>query len=65
MFPRGTSAKLRDLWKHKDLGTFKNDFIAVQVEPHDVVVLRLSAVEYGKLTGQKKPEEKDSSRQEL
>jgi alpha-galactosidase len=33
-------AKIRDLWKHKDLGTFQGKFSA-SVQPHDVVMLRI------------------------
>jgi alpha-galactosidase len=35
------SAKIRDLQAHQDLGTFQNSF-SVQVQPHSVVVIKLS-----------------------
>lgn len=37
----GSKALVRDLWKKADLGTFTNTF-ETQVEPHDVVMLRIT-----------------------
>mmetsp|Transcript_13361 Transcript_13361/g.24880 ORF Transcript_13361/g.24880 Transcript_13361/m.24880 type:complete len:445 (-) Transcript_13361:49-1383(-) len=42
---RGAAASVRDLWAHKDLGHFKDNFtLGDVVEPHATVVLRLSPV---------------------
>ena len=37
-----TSATARDLWEHKDLGTFKGAYPNTTVAPHSTVVLRLT-----------------------
>jgi alpha-galactosidase len=36
----GESARVRDLWAHKDLGTFKESFTA-EVPRHGVVMVRI------------------------
>ena len=41
LFPGG-KAVVRDLWKKADVGTFTGRFEA-KVEPHDVVMLKLTA----------------------
>jgi alpha-galactosidase len=41
-YPAGLSAKVRDLWAHKDLGKSKGGFTAT-VEAHGVVMLRIEA----------------------
>ena len=42
----GTSKTLavRDLWKHTDLGKFANSYTAKAVEPHGVVVIKLTSL---------------------
>jgi alpha-galactosidase len=40
-YPVGVSAKVRDLWEHKDLGNFRGSY-AAEVGPHSVVMLRVT-----------------------
>jgi len=40
-YPAGLPAKVRDLWKHKDLGTFKETYTAA-VPAHGVVLVRVT-----------------------
>jgi hypothetical protein len=44
-----SSAKVRDLWAHKDLGVHDNSFSAM-VESHDVVALRLTPVTHTQMS---------------
>jgi alpha-galactosidase len=44
-----SSAKVRDLWAHKDLGVHDNSFSAM-VESHDVVALRLTPVTHAQMS---------------
>ena len=37
-----STATIRDLWQHKDLGTFTGGFPAVAVRAHQTVVLRVT-----------------------
>ena len=39
-YPAHLAAKVRDLWEHKDLGSFTGSFKA-RVEPHSVVMVRV------------------------
>jgi len=41
-FPSGFELKIRDLWKHQDLGKFKGKFAAA-VPSHGVTIIRLSS----------------------
>jgi alpha-N-acetylgalactosaminidase len=41
-FTTGTSFAVRDLWSHKDLGTFRSSYLASGIEAHDTVMLRLT-----------------------
>ena len=42
-WPSGTAFKARDLWEHKDLGSFSDGvFPAKQVQPHEAVALRVT-----------------------
>ena len=34
---------VRDLWKHSDLGKFRNTFTAKAVEPHGVVLIKITS----------------------
>merc|ERR1712224_532326 len=40
--PKGTTATVRDLWAHKDLGDFTDSFSTKSVEAHGTVVLRVT-----------------------
>ena len=41
-WPAGTAFTARDLWQHKDLGSFSNGiFPAKEVQPHETVALRV------------------------
>jgi len=41
-WPAGTAFTARDLWQHKDLGSFSNgNFPAKEVQPHETVALRV------------------------
>ncbi len=40
-YPRTLEAKVRDLWKHQDMGSFKDGFTAA-VAPHGVVMVRIT-----------------------
>jgi len=37
-------AKVRDLWKHSDLGVFSRDFTSKDVPPHGVVMIKITPV---------------------
>jgi alpha-galactosidase len=41
-WPGGTKALVRDLWKHEDVGIFKDIYTAHQVPPHGVTMVTLS-----------------------
>lgn len=40
--PSGTSATVRDLWAHKDIGTFTGAYAAPAVQPHEGRPLKLT-----------------------
>ncbi len=40
-YPEHVSAKVRDLWQHKDLGSFTGSYSA-KVEPHGVVMIKVA-----------------------
>ncbi|KAK8803329.1 hypothetical protein WA158_001023 [Blastocystis sp. Blastoise] len=39
-FTTKTNLHLRDLWNHKDLGVFETEYTAIDVQPHDTVLLK-------------------------
>ncbi|KAI8927199.1 glycoside hydrolase superfamily [Entophlyctis helioformis] len=45
--PAGSTAALRDLWAHKDLGVISESYTVKQVEPHASVVFRATAITPG------------------
>ena len=40
-----TRYKIRDLWQHKDLGTFQDNYTAHAIAGHDSVTLKLEPVQ--------------------
>ncbi len=41
-FPVRDSALVRDLWARKDLGAYRNNFTSPNIDPHSVMMLKIS-----------------------
>ncbi len=39
-----TSARVRDLWQHEDLGVFERSFTGTWIAPHSVMFLKVTPV---------------------
>lgn len=37
----GTDRRVRDLWKHEDIGSFDDGFFRARVAPHGVVMVKV------------------------
>ena len=43
-FPSDRSAVVRDLWAHKDLGTFMDNYTSPMIDAHAVMMLRITLI---------------------
>lgn len=43
-FPSNHTALVRDLWKHKDIGTFKGSYTSSKIKSHSVQMLKISLI---------------------
>lgn len=43
-FPSNRSAKVRDLWAHRDLGIFTNNYTSPKIDSHTVIMLNITLV---------------------
>lgn len=44
-FPSRDSAVIRDLWAHKSLGAFRSNYKSPKIEPHGVMMLKITLLQ--------------------